>query len=107
MTTANFASGAYSAARNLLQSSGPKAPIGDVGAAGKSGGFGDMLQSALDGLQDSGRKAETQAMSAANGKSDMIDVVTAVAETETALQTLVAVRDRVISAYEEIMRMQI
>jgi len=33
--------------------------------------------------------------------------VTAVAESETALQTLVAVRDRVISAYEEIMRMPI
>jgi flagellar hook-basal body complex protein FliE len=36
-----------------------------------------------------------------------VDVVTAVAESETALQTLVSVRDRVISAYEEIMRMQI
>ena len=34
-------------------------------------------------------------------------MVTAVAESETALQTMVAVRDRMISAYEEIMRMQI
>jgi flagellar hook-basal body complex protein FliE len=33
--------------------------------------------------------------------------LTAVAESETAIQTLVAVRDRVISAYEDIMRMQI
>ena len=37
----------------------------------------------------------------------MVDVVTAVAESETAMETLVAVRDRVISAYEEIMRMPI
>ncbi|KMO37226.1 flagellar hook-basal body protein FliE, partial [Methylobacterium tarhaniae] len=41
------------------------------------------------------------------GKANVVDVVTAVAESETALQTLVAVRDRVISAYEDILRMQI
>ena len=34
-------------------------------------------------------------------------VVTAVAETEVALETMVSIRDRVISAYEEIMRMPI
>ena len=36
-----------------------------------------------------------------------VDVVTAVSETEVAVQTLVSVRDKVISAYEEIMRMPI
>ncbi len=43
----------------------------------------------------------------ASGKANIVDVVTAVAETEVAVETLVAVRDRVISAYEEIMRMPI
>ena len=43
----------------------------------------------------------------ANGKANMVDVVTAVAETEVAIDALVAVRDKVISAYEEIMRMPI
>ena len=37
----------------------------------------------------------------------MVDVVTAVAETEVALSTMVTVRDKVIAAYEEIMRMPI
>jgi flagellar hook-basal body complex protein FliE len=37
----------------------------------------------------------------------MVNVVTAVAETETAISAVVAVRDKVISAYEEIMRMPI
>ena len=36
-----------------------------------------------------------------------MDVVTAVAETEVAIETLVSVRDRMITAYEEIMRMPI
>ena len=37
----------------------------------------------------------------------LVEVITAVAESEAALETLVAVRDRVIAAYEEIMRMPI
>ena len=41
------------------------------------------------------------------GKADIVDVVTAISETEMALETLVSVRDKVISAYEEIMRMPI
>ena len=43
----------------------------------------------------------------AAGKANIVDVVTAVAETEVAIETLVSVRDKVISAYEEIMRMPI
>ena len=43
----------------------------------------------------------------ANGKSNMVDVVTAVAETEVAVDAVVAVRDKVIAAYEEIMKMPI
>ena len=46
-------------------------------------------------------------MDMVNGKANVIDVVTALAETEMAMETMVTVRDRVISAYEEIMRMPI
>jgi flagellar hook-basal body complex protein FliE len=43
----------------------------------------------------------------AAGKANMIDVVTAVAETETTMQTLVSVRDKVIAAYEDVLKMPI
>jgi flagellar hook-basal body complex protein FliE len=43
----------------------------------------------------------------ASGKSNIVDVVTAVSETEVAVEALVSVRDRMIQAYEEIMRMPI
>ena len=42
-----------------------------------------------------------------NGKANVVDMVTALSETEIAIQSMVTVRDRVISAYEEIMRMPI
>jgi flagellar hook-basal body complex protein FliE len=43
----------------------------------------------------------------ASGKSNVMDVVTAVAETDVAVSTLVSVRDRVIQSYEDIMKMPI
>ncbi len=44
---------------------------------------------------------------AANGNANMVDVVTAVSETEVAIDAVVAVRDKVIAAYEEVMKMTI
>ena len=41
------------------------------------------------------------------GKGDLVDVVTAIGAAEMALDTVVAVRDKVVGAYSEIMRMQI
>ena len=48
-----------------------------------------------------------QSLAMASGKANVMDVVTAVAETDVAVSTLVSVRDRVIQAYEDIMRMPI
>jgi flagellar hook-basal body complex protein FliE len=41
------------------------------------------------------------------GKTELIDVVTAISSAEASLETVMAVRDQVISAYQEIMRMPI
>ena len=62
---------------------------------------------ALGSVVDAGRKAETQTQAVAAGKANIVDVVTAVSETEVAVEALVSVRDRVIAAYEEIMKMPI
>ena len=100
--------GAYAAAQKLLSSGGQAGGVasGATGATGASS-FSAMLERAVGSVAETGRRAEAQAMAAASGKADLVDVVTAVAESETALQTLVAVRDKVITAYEEIMRMPI
>jgi flagellar hook-basal body complex protein FliE len=105
-TIPSLAAGAYAATQGLAQpaSAGAASPIGGA-AAPKS--FADTLTDLLGNAADAGRKSDQQAAMAAAGKGDLVDVVTAVAETETALETLVAVRDRVIQAYEEIMRMPV
>jgi flagellar hook-basal body complex protein FliE len=55
----------------------------------------------------SGKKSDGLAQGMAAGKANIVDVVTAVTETEVAIESLVSVRDKVIQAYEEIMRMPI
>ena len=41
------------------------------------------------------------------GRAELIDVVTAISSAEASLETVMAVRDQVIQAYQEIMRMPI
>jgi flagellar hook-basal body complex protein FliE len=71
------------------------------------GGFGEMLTEALQDTVNAQKTAEATSAKAVNGKADVTDVVTAVTNAEVALDTVVAVRDRVINAYQEIMRMPI
>ena len=103
MPTNAIAAGAYAATQGLLTT--PSKPGGGQAANGLD--FASLIQGAVSGVAQTGKAAEAQAMAAAGGKADIVDVVTAVAESEAALETLVAVRDRVIAAYEEIMRMPI
>lgn len=82
------------------------ADAGKVKGGGGSG-FGEMLTEALQSTVDAQKTAEATSVKAVSGKADVTDVVTAVTNAEVALDTVVAVRDRVINAYQEIMRMPI
>ncbi len=70
-------------------------------------GFGQALTTALQGVVDSGHQADGQAAAAIAGTGNLTDVVTAVNRAELALQTTTAIRDRVVQAYQDIMRMPI
>lgn len=69
--------------------------------------FGRMVQNAIGDAATSARQAEQAGMAAVAGKTDIVNVVTAIAQAETSLETVMAVRDQVIQAYQEIMRMPI
>ncbi len=78
-------------------------------AAGVSPGadFGGVLSRALEGAVQAGRTADAQSTAAITGGGNITDVVAAVSKAELALQTTVAIRDRVVQAYQDIMRMPI
>jgi len=104
MTTPSAAAGAYASLARLAEASAALGKAGE-GAAGPS--FGSFLKDAVGAVVEAGRKSDAQSQALVAGKSNIVDVVTAVSETEVAVQALVAVRDKVIAAYEEIMRMPI
>lgn len=102
----NAAAAAYSNAARLMNDVAK--PMAEPAAgAGQGGGFAQVLAEAVQGVVESGRAADAKAMDLVNGNGDIVDVVTAISQTEIAMETMVTVRDRVISAYEEIMRMPI
>ena len=94
------ASQAYTAASGL-----PDAGIGGPGDAGA--GFGAMLNRAMEGAISIGHDADRKSVAAIQGTGSVTDVVTAVSKAELALQTTAAIRDRLVQAYQDIMRMPI
>jgi flagellar hook-basal body complex protein FliE len=70
-------------------------------------GFAGLVRTQLDAARTDLRAGEAKAVEALTGRASLQDVVEAVTEAELSLQKMTAVRDRVISAYQEIMRMPI
>ncbi|MEM9139239.1 MAG: flagellar hook-basal body complex protein FliE [Pseudomonadota bacterium] len=69
--------------------------------------FADALESALADMHQTLAKGERVAAEAMAGDSDVQSVVEALTATEMALETAVVVRDRVVEAYQEILRMPV
>jgi flagellar hook-basal body complex protein FliE len=105
MTTPSVAANAYASLARIADPSAALARSTGPSEGGPS--FGAMLKDAIGSVVEAGRKSDAQTTAMAGGKSNIVDVVTAVSETEVAVQTMVSVRDKVIQAYEEIMRMPI
>jgi flagellar hook-basal body complex protein FliE len=82
-----------------------RAAAAPAGAA--EGGFGATIQRAVEGAVEIGRGADAASTQALLGQGSVSDVVMAVSQAELALQTAVALRDRVVSAYQDVMRMPI
>jgi flagellar hook-basal body complex protein FliE len=105
MITPLIAAKAYAAVQS--QASPLASAVGGASAAAPGQNFSDMVQGALDHAIKTSKTAETQMAAQVQGKAQLVDVVTAISSAQTSLQTVLAVRDEVISAYQEIMRMTI
>jgi flagellar hook-basal body complex protein FliE len=103
MITALSAAKAYGA---MQKAAGLEDAAAGAPAAGP-GGFAQILKSAMTDAVQASRNAETQMTAQVQGKAQLVDVATAISAAETSLETVMAVRDQVISAYQEIMRMPI
>jgi len=80
---------------------------GAGGAANNPNSFGAAITQALGQAVQTGHTADDQAMKALSGGGNLTDVVTALSHAEMTLQTATAIRDRVVQAYQDIMKMPI
>jgi flagellar hook-basal body complex protein FliE len=103
MASPTVAANAYANLAKILDTGGP----GKGSESGAGPSFGALLKDAIGSVLDAGKKSDAQTVAMASGKANVMDVVTAVAETDVAVSTLVSVRDRVIQSYEDIMKMPI
>jgi flagellar hook-basal body complex protein FliE len=104
MTSPSAAANAYA---SLARIADPSAGFGKAVGETQGPSFGALLKDALGSVLEAGKASDAQQRAMVAGKANIVDVVTAVSETEVAVEALVSVRDRMIQAYEEIMRMPI
>ena len=97
---------AYADAAKRLQGASSALETGGPSAA-KGPSFAEMLADAGKDSLNLGRSAEGLSGASLNGSAELADVVTAVTNAEVTLQTVMSIRDRVVSSLQEIMRMPI
>ena len=104
MTIPAAAAAAYRAVAQMNTQSPPGAIAPGVQPGS---GFSDFLSGAIKDSISTIRQGETAATAQVQGKANLVDVVQQVNSAELTLDTVVAVRDKVVAAYQSIMNMPI
>ena len=103
-----IAAAAYQAAAQIGSAGAGSAGAAGAGATGATAGdFSNFLSTALKDGVGTMKQGETMAARQVSGQANIVDVVGAVNQAEITLDTVVAVRDKVVQAYQSIMNMPI
>jgi len=105
--SAGLATQAYTKA--LEQAANNKGSGTTVGTDEVSTGpsFSELLGDAGKSAIESGMESEKVGLQSLTGDAGLVEIVTAVSDAEITLETVVSVRDRVIQAYQDIIKMPI
>lgn len=106
ITSIGNAIAAYNATAKVARGEADPQSSGQTGEAGGSD-FATVLRRGAQDAIAAGKKSELLSEQALAGKADIRDVVSAVNNAAMTLQTVVAVRDKVINAYNSILQMPI
>ena len=101
------ANAAYQAAQRISSTAPSEGGGAEAGQAAGTKTFQTALADALKDSVATMRVGEAAASQGGAGKGDVVQMINAVTAAELTLETVVAIRDRVISAYQDIMKMPI
>ena len=102
MVSPMLAARAYQA----VQNGGARPPVG-AAPTDEGPDFGQLVTHAMNDVVSSSKLAESKMAAHTQGKADLVDVVTSISSAQSSLETMLAVRDQVIQAYQSIMNMPI
>ena len=102
MPTINDAISAYKTTASRAAAIGS-----DNGGNDNGPSFGSMVKDALSSAIETGKKSEIAGNMAITGKADITEVAQAVNNADITLQSVIAIRDKVVNAYQQIMQMPI
>ncbi len=98
---------ALSGLRSVTSTADVSRPAATSPAATGGGDFGSVLSQVANNTVDALKAGESAAIGGITGSRSVQSVVDAMLNAEQALQTAIAVRDKLVSAYQEISRMNI
>lgn len=104
---ANPAQGIAAAVAAYSRAARGEFPTDDAPKVAPREEFANLIKNSVDAAIETGKEGEKQSLSAITGKADLSEVVTAISEAQLTLETVVAVRDKVLEAYQDIIRMPI
>ena len=86
----------------------PQAPAGTIRTAksGPSGDFGSLIGQAVKKVDAMEKDADRSIVNLLQGKADVHETMIALQKADLSMRMLLTVRNKVIEAYREIMRMQ-
>jgi flagellar hook-basal body complex protein FliE len=103
-TSFNVALNAYSKVAKMPMNAGVNSAGGDENALAAIGGtFSNKVSEATNALKN----AEIVTAKSLVKQADLTDVVSAITKAEVTLRTVVELRDKLVSAHQEILRMPI
>lgn len=101
------AASAYANQAKKATGAGESGDAASIGASSGGSSFGAMLENAAKSSIDTIKAGEAASAGAITGKTNLLDVTQAVSSAKLTLETVVAVRDNVVDAYNKIMQMPI
>jgi flagellar hook-basal body complex protein FliE len=90
---------------SIATTPGAAKPAPEAGGIGKS--FGESLMSLVESVEKTGAEANTAVSNMLDKSGDVHDAMIALQRAEMSLQLTVQIRNKLVSAYQDIMRMPI
>jgi flagellar hook-basal body complex protein FliE len=85
----------------------PKIWAGEAAAAPEGGGFSDALGRVVEAVESTESQANTAVSGMLSGTTDVHDAMIALQRADLTLQFSVQIRNKLVQAYSEIMRMPV